>query len=313
MDIHSYDVLIIGAGPAGLTAGIYSARAGMRTIILERALPGGLISTTDFIENFPGFPDGIKGTDLAERMKRQANRFNVEIIGAEVNAIDRNNRRIIVHTNGMQYEALVVIIATGSYPKRLNVSGEDSFMGRGVSYCAVCDGPLFKNKDVAVIGCGNSGIQEGKFLLNIVKSVTFVEFLPHMTADKILQEEIKRKSGVKFLLNHEVVSIRGKEHVQSIIVKNRENNEEKTISVDGIFVYVGLQPFSQIFKSVMDLDNHGFIVTDENMATSVPGIFAAGDIRSKNIRQIVTACCDGAKAAFNAYHYIEALNSNLEK
>jgi len=310
---HNYDLIIIGAGPAGLTAGIYGARAGLRTIIFERALPGGLMSTTDLIENFPGFPDGIKGIDLAEQMKKQVRRFNVEFIGNEVTAVSKNSRIIIVYTEDAQYEVPVIIIATGSHPKKLNVPGEDILTGRGVSYCAVCDGPLFKNKDVVVIGCGNSGIQEGKFLLNIVKSVTFVEILPYMTADKILQEEIKRESRAKFLLNHEVIGIKGKERVQSIVLMDRANSEEKIVSTEGIFVYAGLQPFSNIFKGIVDFDDYGFIITDENMATSVSGIFAAGDIRSKNIRQVVTACCDGAKAALNAYHYIEDLNSNLQK
>jgi thioredoxin reductase (NADPH) len=313
MSKNDYDIVIIGAGPAGLTAAIYGARAGLKTLILERTLPGGLMATTDIIENYPGFPDGIKGIELTEKMKKQAQRFGVELIGAEAELIKKEGERISVNTAGKRYVASAAIIASGTIPKKLNVPGEDRLRGRGISYCATCDGPLFKDRDIAVIGCGNSGIQEGKFLLNFVKTVTFVECLPHLTADKILQTQIEKEAQAKFLLNHVVISINGKERVTSIVVQNRENNEEKIIDVSGIFVYIGHNPSSQILKGVVDLDNSGFVITNEKLETSMPGVFAAGDIRSKEIRQVVTACGEGAEAATYAYHYIKSLSKDLYK
>lgn len=305
LDKNNYDLLIIGAGPAGLTAGIYSARAGLKTLVLEKGLPGGLAATTDYIENYPGFPDGIKGIELTEKMKNQAKRFGVEIIGVEVKSISKTGKNIIVQTDNKKYEVPAVIITTGTTPKRLNIPGEDTLRGRGISYCATCDGPLFKGRDIAVIGCGNSGLQEGKFLLNFVKSITFIEFLPYMTADIILQERLRDEKAVNFLLNHMAVSINGKERVESITVKNRENDEEKTVAVSGIFIYAGLNPNSGFLKNFIELDNYGFVITNKKLETSVPGIFAAGDIRAEAIRQVVIACGDGAVAAINVYHYIK--------
>lgn len=307
MDKNGYDLIIIGAGPAGFAAAIYGARAGLKTLVLERGLPGGLVATTDFIENYPGFPEGIKGIELAEKMKAQTQRFGVEIIGSEVKSVGRVDQKIIVQTAGNKYEVPAVIIATGTTPKRLHVPGEDKLRGRGVSYCATCDGPLFKERNIAVIGCGNSGLQEGKFLLNFVKSIIFIEFLPYVTADKILKKKFENESRARFLLNHEVLGINGKDRVDSVTVKNRENNKKSTIEIDGVFIYVGLSPFSQFLQGVVDLDDAGFVITNEKLETSVPGIFAAGDIRSKEIRQIVTACGEGAEAALNAYKYIDAL------
>jgi thioredoxin reductase (NADPH) len=303
----NYDLVIIGAGPAGLTAAIYSARAGLKVMILEKALPGGYVATTDLIENFPGFPQGIKGIELAQKMKEQAQRFGVEIIGAEVQSIEKLKQTAVVHTASKQYEVPAVIIATGTMPRKLNIPGEDKLRGRGVSYCATCDGPLFKGRTVAVVGCGNSGLQEGKFLLSFAKRVTFIELLPHMTADRILQDALRNEERVNLLLNHRAVSINGEERVETITLKNRSNDEEKTIEVEGVFIYVGMNPSSQFLKGFTELDDAEFVITDEKMETSQPGIFAAGDICAKKIRQVVTACGEGAVAAINAYHYIESL------
>ncbi len=305
LDKNNYDLLIIGAGPAGLTAGIYGARTGLKTLVLEKGLPGGLAATTDYIENYPGFPDGIKGIELTEKMKNQVKHFGVEIIGVEVKSISKTGKNVIVQTENKKYEVPAVIITTGTTPKRLNIPGEDILSGRGISYCATCDGPLFKGRDIAVIGCGNSGLQEGKFLLNFVKSITFVEFLPYMTADRILQEKLRDEKAVNFLLNHIAISINGKERVESITVENRESNKKKTIEVSGIFIYVGLNPNSGFLKNFIELDDYGFVITNKKLETSVHGVFAAGDIRAETIRQVVTACGDGAVAAINAYHYIK--------
>lgn len=307
MDMNTYDVIIIGGGAAGLTAGIYGTRAGLKILLLEKGLIGGLAVTTDLIENYSGFPDGISGKDLIEKMRVQAERFGTEIIQAEAKGINHREERFEIKTVQEMYTASAIIVATGTVPKKLNIPGEDELRGRGISYCATCDGPLFKNRDIAVIGCGNSGLQEGYFLRKFVKSIAFIEFLPHMTGEKILQERLKNETKAKFYLNHMLTRIHGKERVESITVRNRTNNEEKTIEVSGVFIYVGYTALSGFLKDVVKLDDDGFIVTDENLQTSVPGIFAAGDIRSKKIRQIVTACAEGAEAAINAHYYIDSL------
>jgi len=303
-----YDLIIIGGGPAGLSAGIYGSRSGLRTLLLEKWLIGGLAATTDWLENYPGFPDGIKGMDLMDKLKAQAQRFGAEIMQAEVKSVKPMTGNIKIETDKKNYTTATVIVATGTLPKKLNVPGEDELRGRGVSYCATCDGPLFRDRDIAVIGCGNSGLQEGHFLLKFAKNITFVEFLPHMTAEKILQERLKNEPRVQFMLNHLLVSINGKERVNSITIRNRVTNQEKMIEVSGVFIYIGFIALSYFLKGVVQMDDAGFIMTDKNLTTSVPGIFAAGDIRSKNIRQVVTACAEGAEAAINAHHYIETLN-----
>ncbi len=301
------DLIVIGGGPAGLSAAIYGARAGLDTLVIEKAMPGGHAATTHYIENYPGFPEGISGFELAERMKKQVLRFDVEIAGTEVQEILCKESKFILKTDSREFEAAALIIAIGTDWKKLNVPGEDRLRGRGVSYCATCDGPLFKQRKVGVIGCGNSGIQEGKFLLQFVTHVTFVEYLPEVTADKLLYDRIKDDERVEFFLNHEVVSIDGEERVESITVKDRATQEETKVSLDGVFVYVGLEPNTGMLKSLVELDDKGFVAVNERMETSAQGIFAAGDICSKTIRQVVTACAEGATAAINAYHYLESM------
>ncbi len=300
----TYDLLIIGAGPAGLSAGIYGARAGLNTIIIEKGIPGGTMTTTDLLENYPGFPDGISGTQLGDLMRRQCQRFGVEIISGEVKKVGQQDGIFSSQLENKNLLSQTTIIASGSLPRRLNVPGEDKFLGRGVSYCATCDGPLFKNQDIAVIGCGNSGLQEGRFLLKFVRSITFIEFLPHITGDKILYDHFTSEDKVRFLLAHEVMGIDGDTRVKSIKVKNRVTGEENTINVGGLFIYVGLVPNSNFVKGFLKTDDAGFVITNEEYETSVPGIFAAGDVRSKKIRQVVVACSEGAQAAINAYHYL---------
>jgi len=301
------ELVIVGAGPAGLTAGIYAARTGLKTVILERTTPGGLVSSTDRIENFPGFPEGIKGLEIGERMVEQARRFGVEIQPAEARGIERRENKFIVRAEPGEYQTRSVILATGSYPQMIGVPGEKELRGRGVSYCATCDGPLFRNQNVIVVGGGNSGLQEGRFLLHFAKRVTFVEFLPYLTAEKILRKHFDNEPRADFLLNHQVLSINGSEMVESLTVRDRKTNEEKKISASGIFIYTGLVPNSELVRNVVDLDQDGFILTDENFQTSAKGIFACGDIRSKRYRQVVTACGEGAEAALNAFDYIESL------
>lgn len=306
-----YDLIIMGGGPAGLTAGIYATRGKLNTLLLERLTPGGTTATTDWVENYPGFPEGITGAELMKKMEEQAKRFGLEIIpNKEVLSVDLKNKIKSIKVDQGEYKTKTVIIATGTEPKNLNIPGEDKFRGRGVSYCATCDGPFFKDKDIVVIGAGNSGIQEGLYLLRFVKSVTLIEFLPHMTAEKILQEKALKQSKMKFHLNHMATSINGDNKVESITIKNRQDGKEKTIPVQGVFVYVGLTPMTGFLKGQIELDRGGYILAGEDTKTSVPGVFAAGDVRQKILRQITTASGDGATAAFMAERYVEEFDAS---
>jgi thioredoxin reductase (NADPH) len=308
MEENIYEVAIIGAGPAGLTSAIYTARERLRTLVLEKVMSGGLPATTERVENYPGFPEGIEGVELMRRFKEQAERFGAEIKEfSEVKKIEQEDKIFKLTTDFGTFKSYTVIIASGSIPKKLNVPGEDKFMGRGVSYCAICDGPFYQGKDVAVIGCGNSGLQEGETLLKYVKGITFVEFLPYIPAEKILQERLKKEPRVKFLLNHMVTAINGEEFVQSITVKDRQSQEEKEIKVDGVFIYVGFLPNTQFLKGFLELDKDGYIITDEDMRTSKEGIYAVGDVRSKKVRQISVACGEGTIAALAVRDYLKEM------
>lgn len=305
-----YDVIIIGGGPAGLTSAIYAARENLNTLLLEKASCGGLPATTDIIENYPGFPEGIKGMELVQKFKDQAKRFGVDIAEyKEVKQVTSEGNSVLVETSGKTYQSLAVIAGSGSIPRMLNIPGEKEYMGKGVSYCAICDGPLFKEMDIAVIGCGNSGLQEGEFLLQHVKSITFIEYLPYMTGARILQEKLQKSNKTEFLLNHALTAVNGRDFVESVTVRDRKNGKEKQIAVSGVFIYAGFLPNTGFLESKVKLDDAGYIITDEDMKTSVPGIFGAGDVRSKNIRQIDTACADGTIAAISARNYINELNS----
>jgi thioredoxin reductase (NADPH) len=302
--MENYDIIIIGGGAAGLTSGIYTSRGRLKTLLIEKGIPGGLTAATDFIENYPGFPQGIKGMELMDRVKKQAERFGTEIIQGEVKEVRPVKEKIEVQTERGKYSTSCVIVASGSIPKKLNIPGEEEFLGKGVSYCATCDGPLYRDKDVAVIGCGNSGLQEGEYLLKFVKSINFVEFLPHMTAEKILQERLEKEEKANFFLNHMLTKINGENGVDSITVKERKTGEEKVIPVSGVFIYAGFLPNSDFLKGVIELNDSGYIITNEKMETSVPGIFAIGDVRSKEVRQITAAVGEGTIAAVMAEKYI---------
>ncbi len=302
-----YDVAIIGGGPAGLTAAIYTARAKMKTIVIENKEVGGEAAATDVIENYPGFPEGINGHALADRMVQQAKNFGAVVYNGSLDKVNLTETPKTLLLDGKLVSTTSIIVATGTSPKKLNVPGEAELKGRGVSYCATCDAPIYAGKDIAVIGCGNSGLQEGLFILKFVNSITFVEFLPEIKAEKILQDKIKSRENVKCLLNHQVTAINGKEKVESISVKDRKTGKENQIPVDGLFIYIGLIPNSDMFKDQLELNEWGYIITDNNLGTSVPGVFVAGDVRDKGLRQVATAIGDGAVAAVSAEKYVENL------
>ncbi len=305
-----YDVVIVGAGPAGMTTAIYTSRDGMKTLILERESVGGLAATTELIENFPGFPEGVSGADLMERFEKQARRFGTEIVEFnEVREVRPIKKGLIeVHTeSGDVFQGKTVVIATGSEPKKLNVPGEQELFGRGLSYCATCDGPLFRDKDVVIIGAGNSGLQEGLQLLEYAKSVTFIEFLPYSRAEKILQDRVKAHPKSQMFFNYRVTSIEGSDKVTGVKAVNRETGEEKLFPTDGVFIYVGYAPYSKFLDGVVEVNKWGYVVSDDKMRTKVAGLYAIGDVRANNPAQLSIAVGDGAKAALDIREFVQEL------
>ena len=306
-----YDIIIIGGGPAGLTAGIYSARARMNTLLLEKMICGGQALMADLIENFPGFPGGAKGPELADLMLKQAQAVGLEISTRDVNKItlnkDKNDPFVIETAEGDTFKSLSVIISTGANWNALGVPGEDKLRGRGVSYCATCDGPLFKGKNIVVVGGGDTALGDAIFLTRFVNKVTVVHRRDKLRATRILQERALANKRIELCLNSVVTEITGNARVEGIKVRNVSANEERLIKADGVFVLIGLSPNSGIFKGLLALDEKSYIESDEDMRTSVDGIFACGDVRKKSLRQIVTAAGEGATAAVSAQHYVERL------
>lgn len=303
-----YDVIIIGAGSAGLTAAIYAGRDGWKTLILEKEAPGGLTASTHLVENYPGFPDGVEGPELMDKFEKQAKRFGAELVDFEkVEKVHKTEDDLFeVHTDRDQvYRGRSVLLATGSKPKRLGIPGEEGYANQGVSYCATCDGPLYKDEDVVVIGCGNSGLQEAQVLLEYAKSVTFVEYLDHSIAEQVLQDRVKSHPKSTCLFSTQPEEIKGNEHVHSILVRDRETGERKEIEAAAVFIYVGYTPYTDFVEDLIDLDENGYIITDEEMRTSMPGVFAAGDVRSGNLAQISVAVGDGTKAAIAIREYLQ--------
>lgn len=302
-----YDVIIIGSGSSGLTTALYLARDGIKTLVLEKSSVGGLAASTDLIENYPGFPEGISGPELMDKFEAQAERFGAVLQEfEEVTEIEPVRKDLFrVHTDsGDVYESVMVVIATGSQPKKLNVPGEKEFYGRGLSYCATCDGPLFKDKDVVVIGAGNSGLQEGLNLLGYASSVTFVEFLPYSPAEKILQERAMNNDKSTFHFNQQVTEIRGDKRVHSVVMKDRTTGEVRELPTDGVFIYVGYKPDSEFVRDLVETDKWGYIKTDAKMRTKVEGLLAVGDVRADNIAQITVAAGDGTRAAIYIREYM---------
>jgi thioredoxin reductase (NADPH) len=306
-----YDVVIIGGGPAGLTTAIYGSRDGMKVLVLDKESTGGLAATTERVENYPGFPDGINGLDLMERFRKQAEKFGAEIVEfdevVEVNPIEKG--LIEVRTEeGTVYQGKTVVIATGSRPKKLNVLGEDMYYGKGVSYCATCDGPFFKGKDVVVVGAGNSGLQEGIPVLEYANHVTFVEFLPFSRAEQILQDRARNHERSTMLFNTRVTEIKGDKTVTGVAVEDRETGEEKLIPAAGVFIYVGYTPDTKFVADLVDLNKWGYVESDEHMRTKVPGLYAIGDVRADNPAQLSVSVGDGTKAALDIREFLQRLD-----
>lgn len=291
------DVVVVGAGPSGLTAGIYSARAGLRTLILERAFPGGQVTKTDIIENYPGFPQGITGLDLAELMQKQATRFGAEIRLQPVQTVIPSEEQVVVRTDKGELRSRALILATGSEPRLLGVPGESQLYGRGVSTCAVCDGALFRNRTVAVVGGGDSALGAALYLAKLCSRVYLIHRRSAFRAAKVLQDRVLGTGNIEPLLNGLVQQVRGANRVEAIEIMDRATQACRNLAIDGLFVYVGESPNTLCVKGVLKLDNSGYVITDENLCTSHPLIFACGDCRRKTLRQVSTAVGDGALAA----------------
>lgn len=299
-----YDVIIIGGGPAGLSAAIYSARGGLKTAVFEKGMIGGQINVTEDVENYPGFEKPLSGFELTSKMQAQAERFGANIIEEEIIALGMEGLCKVIETDSGKYRAKSVIICTGAHPRRLNVPGEERLTGRGVSYCATCDGALYRDKVVAVVGGGDSAIEEGIFLTRFASKVIVVHRRDELRAQKIIQERAFANPKMEFVWNSVIQEIHGDTKVSKLEIVNRLTKEITMMPVDGLFIYVGILPNNDLLESRIELDSAGFVLTDEYMHTNVPGIYAAGDIRHTVLRQVVTATSDGAIAAWSAEKWI---------
>jgi thioredoxin reductase (NADPH) len=303
----NYELIIVGAGPAGLTAGLYGARSGLKTLLLEKSMPGGQAALTEIIENYPGYPQGVNGSKLMMSFLEQALRFGMEFKSAEVTSVNFNALEKKVEAGSEMFTAKAVILATGGSPKFLSVPGEKEFHGKGVSYCATCDGPFFPDKKLIVVGGGDSAIEEAIFLTGYARKVILVHRRDHLRAARVLQERAMKNSKLHLCLNSVVEKIEGEQSVQKVVLKNVQTGETKEEDADGVFVFIGNKPNTSFLQGVIDLDDQGYIITQKLLMTSVPGVFAAGDVREKFLRQVSTAVGDGAEAAMAAERYIAGL------
>ena len=308
-----YEIVIIGGGPSGLTAGLYAARARMKAVLVEKMLCGGQVLVADTIENFPGFPNGVKGPELAEWIFKQAEHAGLESRIGEVKKIipkkDKADAFGLELADGVELKASALIVATGARWNALNIPGEKELCGRGVSYCATCDGPLFKGKDIVVVGGGDTALEDAIFLTKFANKVTIVHRRDKLRAAKILQERARANKKIHFQLDSIAVAIKGSAKVEAIEIKDVHSGKTSQLKTEGVFVLIGITPNSGLVSGIVKTDDKGYIITDNEMRTSVDGLFACGDVRKKLLRQVVTAAGDGATAAFSAEHYVEGLGS----
>ncbi len=302
--MDKYDVIIIGGGPAGLTAGLYSSRAGLKSLLLEQGVFGGQMVNAALIENYPGFPEGIAGSDLGTLMHRQAVRYGLEVVIAEVIGVTEGQLYIISTTEG-SFEGAAIIVASGSEYRKLGVTGEERLSGRGISYCATCDGFFFRDMEVAVVGGGDTAITDALELSQNARKVYVIHRRDQLRAGQVLQQRAFDHPKLEFIWSTVVEDVLGEKMLEGLKLRNVKTERQSTLNVNGLFVAVGLRPNSQSFSSILELDDAGFIVTDETMATSAAGVFAAGDIRRNSPRQIAAAVGDGATAAMSVFKYVK--------
>lgn len=307
-----YDVIIAGAGPAGMTAAVYASRANLNTLMIERGIPGGQMANTEDVENYPGF-DHVLGPDLSNKMFEHAKKFGAEYAYGDIKEVIDNGDYKTIITSNKEYKTKALIIATGAEYKKIGIPGEEELSGRGVSYCAVCDGAFFKERHLVVVGGGDSAVEEGMYLTKFASKVTIIHRRDELRAQKILQDRAFKNDKIDFIWDTVVKEINGTDgKVSSVTLENRKTGEESDFSADGVFIYIGTVPLSEPFQSLGITNDEGYILTDENMATKVPGVFAAGDIRDKKLRQIVTATGDGSIAAEEAISYVESLPETID-
>jgi len=299
-----YDLIILGGGPAGFTAAIYACRAALKTLVLTGPFSGGQVAITDRVENFPGFPEGIGGVELAQRIQSQADHFGAQIVMDTATGVDFAASPFTVQTGSTIYQGRTVIIATGATPRRLGVPGEAEFFGRGVSTCATCDGFFYRGKRVVVVGGGDSAIDEGLFLTQFAREVVVVHRRDQLRATKIYQERAFANPKMRFVWNSIVEEVLGEQTVTGVRVRNVKNGETSVIEADGMFIYVGMKPGTELFADQVELDEWGYIVTDRRQHTSVPGVLAAGDVQNSDFRQVVVAAGSGAVAAIEAGRFL---------
>lgn len=307
-DLES-ELVIIGGGPAGITAGIYAARARVKTHLIEKGVLGGQINYTERIENYPGFQGGISSRDLCRNFEHNVNELGLPVVTAEVKGISLKGTEIIIRLDEQVITSRALVIATGATPNTLGVEGEKRLVGRGVSYCAICDGLLFRKMDVAIVGGGDKALEEALYLSKIAGRVFLIHRRDQFRGTRILQEKVLAEENIHLLWNTVVEKIEGDRSVDSLLLKNTLTNEKLDLPVNGVFIFVGIHPNSELVAGMVEMDKLGCIITDENMETSEPGVFAAGDVRAKLLRQVTTAVGDGANAAFAAQRYLEHLKS----
>ncbi|GIO10429.1 thioredoxin reductase [Brevibacillus reuszeri] len=311
-DQKIYDVIIAGAGPAGMTAAVYTSRANMSTLMLERGIPGGQMANTEEIENYPGF-GSILGPDLSTKMFEHAQQFGAEYAYGEIKEIRDEEPYKRVITADKEYLTKSVIVATGAEHRLLGAPGEKELSGRGVSYCAVCDGAFFRNKELVVVGGGDSAVEEAVFLTRFASKVTIVHRRDQFRAQKILQKRAFENEKIEVIWDSAVKEIRGEGKVQSVLLENTKTGEQSELATDGVFIYVGMDPLTESVRPLGITNDAGYVLTDEKMYTKVKGVFAAGDVREKLLRQVVTATGDGSIAAQSAQHFVEALDEQLKE
>lgn len=302
--MEKYDVIIIGGGPAGYTAALYTVRAGLKTLVLEAVAPGGQMNETTQIDNYPGFPEGIDGFTLGRQMWEAAEKFGAktkfeQVIGVELSAKEKS-----VTTTGGSYQAKAVVIATGAGHRHLGLSREEELTGRGVAYCAACDGNFYRGKTVAVVGGGNSAAADALLLSRIAKKVYVIHRRDTLRATKIYHEPLLQAENVEFCWNSEVEQLQGEERLSGVLLRNVQTGESRALPLDGLFISIGRKPATELFAGQLELDENGYIISDESTQTSLPGVYAAGDVRTKQLRQIITAAADGAAAATSIEEYL---------
>ena len=307
MENNCVDVIVIGGGPAGYTAALYAARANLSAMVIEKFAPGGQMATTEIVENYPGFVEGINGFELGMQMKKGAERFGVKTKLAEVKSVELDKNPKLIHTSKDTFQAKTIILALGAYPRELGLPNERNLRGRGVSYCATCDGMFYKDKTVVIVGGGNTAVADAIFLAKICKKVYLVHRRDELRASKTYMESLEKTENIEFIWSSEVIEILADEFVTGVKVKSRKDDSIRMVACDGIFVAIGNVPNTDLIKGQVELDEAGYVPADETTTTNIPGVFAVGDMRNKPLRQIVTAVADGAVASKYAEEYIDSL------